>query len=114
MERELTCIICPRGCRLKIDENMNVTGNFCPRGAMYAKQELTDPKRNITSIMRVKNREHLMVSVKTDHEISKNRIFEILEELKKVGVDAPIHIGDILIKNVAGSGANIIATKEIL
>ena len=112
--KELTCIICPRGCRLKIDDNMNVTGNFCKRGEMYAKQELTDPRRSITSIMRVSNRENLMVSVKTNKDISKAKIFEVLKAIENVSVKAPIHIGDVLVKNAADSGADIIATKEVL
>ena len=60
--KELTCIVCPRGCRLKVDDDLNVTGNFCPRGAQYAKDELTDPKRMITSFVRVKNRKDTVVS----------------------------------------------------
>ena len=111
--KELTCIICPRGCRLKVDDNMNVTGNFCMRGAMYAKQELTDPRRSITSIMRVSNRENLMVSVKTNKDISKAKIFEVLKAIENISVQAPIHIGDVLVKNAADSGADIIATKEV-
>ena len=113
MSKELTCIVCPRGCRLTIDDNLNVTGNSCPRGAQYAKDEMTNPKRMITSIVRVKNRENLMVSVKTSTSIPKGKIFDILEEIAKVSVDAPIHIGDVLIKDVLGTGSDIVATKEI-
>ena len=113
MSKELTCIVCPRGCRLTIDDNLNVTGNSCPRGAQYAKDEMTNPKRMITSIVRVKNRENLMVSVKTSTSIPKGKIFDVLEEIAKVSVDAPIHIGDVLIKDVLGTGSDIVATKEI-
>ena len=113
MSKELTCIVCPRGCRLTIDDNLNVTGNSCPRGAQYAKDELTNPKRMITSIVRVKNRENMMVSVKTSTSIPKGKIFDVLKEIEKVGVDAPVHIGDILIKDVLGTGSDIVATKEI-
>lgn len=113
MAKDLTCIVCPRGCRLHIDDNNVVTGNFCPRGAKYAIDELTNPKRMITSILRVKNREDLMVSVKTENSIPKGMIFDVLEVIKKVEVNAPIHIGDVLIKNVLGTGVNIVATKEI-
>ena len=113
MSKDLTCIVCPRGCRLHIDDELNVTGNFCPRGAEYAKNELTNPKRMITSIVRVKNRENTMVSVKTSTSIPKGKIFEILKEIEKVSVDAPIHIGDVVIKDVLGTGSDIVATKEI-
>ena len=111
--KELTCIVCPRGCRLVIDDNLNVTGNSCPRGAIYAKDELTNPKRMITSIMRVKNRKDTVVSVKTSTSIPKGMIFEVMEEINKVGVDAPTHIGDVAIKDVLGTGADIIITKNI-
>ena len=111
--KELICIVCPRGCRLKVDDDLNVTGNFCPRGAQYAKDELTDPKRMITSFVRVKNRKDTVVSVKTSTAIPKGMIFEVMEEINKVGVDAPTHIGDVAIANVLGTGADIIITKNI-
>lgn len=113
MSKELTCIVCPRGCRLTIDDNLNVTGNSCPRGAQYAKDEMTNPKRMITSIVRVKNRDNMMVSVKTSQSIPKGKIFDVMAEIEKVSVNAPVHIGDIVIKNVLGTGSDIVATKEI-
>ena len=113
MSKELTCIVCPRGCLLTIDDNLNVTGNSCPRGAQYAKDEMTNPKRMITSIVRVKNRENMMVSVKTSTSIPKGKIFEVMAEIEKVSVNAPVHIGDIVIKDVLGTGSDIVATKEI-
>ena len=113
MSKELTCIVCPRGCRLTIDDNLNVTGNSCPRGAQYAKDEMTNPKRMITSIVRVKNRENMMVSVKTSVSIPKGKIFDVMAEIEKVSVNAPVHIGDIVIKDVLGTGSDIVATKEI-
>ena len=111
--KELTCIVCPRGCRLTIDDDLNVTGNSCPRGAIYAKDELTNPKRMITSFMRVKNRENCVVSVKTSTSIPKGMIFQVMEEINKVGVDAPTKIGDVAIKDVLGTGADIIITKNV-
>ena len=111
--KELTCIVCPRGCRLTIDDELNVTGNTCPRGAQYAKDELTNPKRMITSFVRVKNRENCVVSVKTSTSIPKGMIFDVMNEIEKVRVSAPVKIGDIAIKNVLNTGADIIITKNI-
>ena len=111
--KEFTCIVCPRGCRLTIEDKLHVTGNSCPRGAQYAKDEVTNPKRMITSIMRVKNRENTVVSVKTSNSIPKGMIFEVMEEINKVGVNAPTHIGDIAIKNVLNTGVDILITKNI-
>lgn len=111
--KELTCIVCPRGCRLTIDDELNVTGNSCPRGAQYAKDELTNPKRMITSFVRVKNRDNTVVSVKTSTSIPKGMIFDVMNEIDKVRVSAPTKIGDIAIKNVLNTGADIIITKNI-
>ena len=111
--KELTCIVCPRGCRLTIDDDLNVTGNSCPRGAQYAKDELTNPKRMITSFVRVKNRENTVVSVKTSTSIPKGMIFDVMNEIDKVRVTAPTKIGDVAIKNVLNTGADIIITKNI-
>ena len=111
--KELTCIVCPRGCRLTIDDELNVTGNSCPRGAQYAKDELTNPKRMITSFVRVKNRENTVVSVKTSTSIPKGMIFDVMNEIDKVRITAPTKIGDVAIKNVLNTGADIIITKNI-
>lgn len=111
--KEFTCIVCPRGCRLTIDDNLNVTGNTCPRGKQYAIDEVTNPKRMITSIVRVKNRENEVVSVKTSNAIPKGMIFDVMNEINKVQVNAPTKIGDIAIKNVLDTGVDIVITKNI-
>ena len=111
--KELTCIVCPRGCRLKIDDDMNVFGNACPRGEKYAIQELTNPTRTVTSSIRVTNRPYTLVSVKTDQPIPKDKMFEVMEEINKLTVEAPTKIGDIVKKNILDLGADIIITKNI-
>lgn len=111
--KEFTCIICPRGCRLKVDDDMNVTGNTCPRGKEYAISELTNPVRSITSSVRVRNRDDLLVSVKTSGQIPKGKIFEVMEEINKIAVDAPTRIGDVAKKNILGLGVDILITKNI-
>ena len=111
--KEFTCIICPRGCRLTIDDNQNVTGNFCIRGKQYAISEVTNPVRTITSSVRVSNREDLLVSVKTSGPIPKGKIFDVMEEINKLSVNAPTHIGDVVKGNILGLGVDIIITKNI-
>ena len=111
--KELTCIVCPRGCRLQIDEAMNVTGNFCPRGKQYAISELTNPVRTITSSIRVKNRPYTLVSVKTSCAIPKGKIFEVMQEIDQLAVDAPTRIGDVVKAHILGLDADIIITKNI-
>ncbi|MCR5505460.1 MAG: DUF1667 domain-containing protein [Bacilli bacterium] len=111
--KEMTCIICPRGCRLTVDDNMNVSGNFCPRGKAYAISELTNPVRTITSSVRVINREDLLCSVKTSGPVPKGKIFDVMEEINKLGVEAPTHIGDIVLCNILGLGVDVVITKCI-
>ena len=111
--KEFTCIICPRGCRLKVDDDMNVTGNFCIRGKQYAISELTNPVRTITSSIRVNNREDLLVSVKTSCPIPKGKIFEVMKAIDQLSVSAPTRIGDVVAANILGLGADIVITKNI-
>lgn len=116
-QKELTCIGCPLGCTLYVEMEdgkvKKVIGNTCPRGEQYAQKELTNPTRIVTSTVRVMNGTIPMVSVKTSSEIPKNKIAECIAQIKDTIVVAPIYIGDVIIKNVAGTHSNIVATKEI-
>lgn len=113
--KDLVCIVCPMGCRLKVDEknDYKVTGNLCPKGAFYGKKELTSPTRTITSTVKIKNALYSRLPVKTSTEIPKNIIFEIMNEINKIEVSSPVKVGDVLLKNVLNTGANIIATKNM-
>ena len=111
--RELICITCPRGCHLVVDDNLNVSGNTCPRGEMYAKAELTHPVRMVTSSVAVVSKVESRLPVKTKEPIPKELIFKVMEEINKVEVKAPIKIGDVIIKNVLGTNVDIVATKNI-
>ena len=114
--KELTCIGCPRGCTLKIErdgDGWSVTGNTCPRGDAYARKEVTAPTRIVTSTVRVTGGTLAMVSCKTRSDIPKGKIFDVVRALKDVEVPAPITIGQVLAENVAGTGVDIIATKNI-
>lgn len=116
-ERELTCINCPLGCSLKVtiddDNNIKVQGNSCKRGELYGIKECTNPTRIVTSTVFIKNGEERVVSVKTDKDIPKDKIFDCIKALKNIEAEAPINIGDIIISNVLGLEADIIATKSI-
>lgn len=113
LPRDLICICCPRGCHLHVDENLNVTGNTCPRGAIYGKQEVVNPTRVVTSTVRIKGSNLPMCPVKTNGSIPKGKIFEAMEEINKVRLSAPIHVGDIIIENIAGTGVSLIATRNM-
>lgn len=112
--KELICITCPRGCHLKVDDNLNVTGNFCPRGAMYAKAELTHPVRTLTSTVKINSKVADRLPVKSARPLPKELIFKAMEEINKVTMNAPISIGDVVIKNIFNTGIDIVATKDIL
>ena len=113
----LICIGCPLGCPLTVEmegkEVKTVTGNTCPRGVAYAQKELTNPTRIVTSTVRVAGGKLAMVSVKTESDIPKGKIFDCVKALKEVEVTAPVKIGDVIVENVAGTGVNIIATKNV-
>ena len=115
--KELICIGCPLGCPLKVEleggQVMGVTGNTCRRGDAYARKEVTNPTRIVTSSVAVEGGSLAVVSVKTREDIPKGKIFEIMEALKGVKVQAPIHIGDVVVQDVAGTGVDIIATKNV-
>lgn len=115
--RELICIGCPLGCQLKVQidhgQVTEIAGNTCKRGDIYARKEVTNPTRIVTSTVTVEDGNHAVVSVKTSRDIPKDKIFEIIQEIKEVKVKAPVHIGDIIVSNVAGTGADIVATKEV-
>ena len=117
MSKEMICINCPMGCRLTVDDsdknNILVTGNTCPRGKTYAINEITAPKRMVTGSVRVSGGTIPMVSVKTREAIPKQLICESLEVLKNVVLTAPVHIGDVAVKDVCGCGVDVIVTKNV-
>ena len=101
----LICIKCPRGCELSIDGE-NISGNACLRGIDYAKEELTSPKRIVTYLAKS---DHGIIPVKTDIDVPKSKINEVLIEISKLNLKNT-KIGDVVIKNVLGTGANVIVT----
>ena len=117
MNRTLTCIGCPMGCLVTVTldggEILSVTGHTCKRGEIYAKKEVTDPTRIVTSTVRVSGGVKERVSCKTREDIPKDKIFAVMEEINRVTVPAPIGIGDILIENAASTGVAIIATANV-
>lgn len=117
-DQNLTCIGCPLGCSISVSLSDNgevseTTGNTCKKGEEYARKEVTNPSRVVTSIVKINNGDVNMVSVKTAEDIPKGKIFDCMEALKKVTVTAPVQIGEVIIKNVCGTGVDVIATKKV-
>ena len=115
--RELICINCPLGCSLTVTmENgavKKVEGNTCKQGEAYGKKEVTNPTRIVTSSVRVAGGSLPVVSVKTASDIPKEKIYDCAEALRFVRVNVPVHIGDVVLKDVCQTGVDIIATKNI-
>ena len=114
MQKNLTCIICPRGCALTAEINgkrVSVTGHTCPKGEEYAVNECLSPVRTVTATVRISNRCDTMVSVKTAAPIPKGKIFEAMELIRSASVEAPVKIGDVILPDVFGT--TVVATKDI-
>ena len=117
MKKELTCIVCPIGCHLSAELNesgevISVSGNTCPRGAAYARDELTHPTRTLTTTVKIANRAGVMLPVKTDKPISKEKLMEAMEILRTTKASAPIQVGDVLLPDLFGE-ANVVATATV-
>ena len=121
--KTLTCINCPMGCQVTItyeikdgrinEETMTVTGNTCLRGKTYAISEVTNPVRTVTGTVGLSNRELRVVPVKTKTPVPKDKVSDVAKALTDVKVEAPVHIGDVVIKNVCGTGSDIVITDNI-
>ena len=117
--RNLICIGCPMGCMMEVQlengEVLSVTGNTCMKGDIYARKEVTNPTRIVTSSVRVSDSKEgaVTVSCKTASDVPKGKIFEVVRDLKDVCVKAPVHIGDVVKADVAGTGVSVIATKDV-
>lgn len=119
MVKEMICISCPIGCALTVEygeengrakkESIKVSGNTCPRGIVYAENEIIAPKRMVTTTVKLKGGG--TVAVKTDNPVPKGEIFAVLKKLKGLEVSAPVKIGQALYKDVCG-GVNIVATQN--
>lgn len=116
-KRELTCIGCPMGCRIMVSLKegivTEVSGNTCKIGDTYVREEVSAPKRTVTSTMKVCGGELPVISVKTKEAVPKEKIFAVMEEINRGSVEAPVQIGETLIENVAGTNIAVVATREM-
>jgi|AGTN01.2.fsa_nt_gi Uncharacterized protein with conserved CXXC pairs len=113
---ELVCIVCPNGCRMTAeikDGKLILDGNRCARGEGFAKEELTDPKRSVSTTVATAFKEYPVVPVRTDGVIPKNKMFEVVELAKKIKIDKPLPRGTILAENLFGCGVNLILGADI-
>lgn len=117
MEQNITCINCPVGCRMTVQlsdngEVLSVSGNTCPRGDKYARQECTAPERMITAVIPVAGSE-TPLSVKTASPVPKKLIPDVMAELRRVRLSAPVRLGQIVLPDVLGTGVDVVATRDV-
>ncbi|MHA2391288.1 MAG: DUF1667 domain-containing protein [Promethearchaeota archaeon] len=115
--KDIRCIVCPTGCLIhveKVNGELIIEGHSCKRGEEYAREEFIAPKRILTTTIRVENGFLPLIPVRSDTPIPKERLQETLREIAKTKIKAPIKMGDILIKDVIGLDANIIASRDLI
>ena len=116
-KRELICVTCPRGCRITVemeDEKIiRILGNTCERGEKYAESEIKDPRRMFASTVRIRNGVHPVLPVTVTQPFPKDRLKDLSAELRKTEVTAPVRMGDVIVKNVLGTGIDVIASRDM-
>ena len=116
-KKEITCVVCPIGCKILIKTDGKkfelLEGNKCKQGIYYARSEALDPRRVLTSSVLVEGGILPLVSVKTKKPIPKDKIFDVLKQIQRIKVNAPIKIGQVIVKNIANTNIDLIATKTI-
>lgn len=116
-KKELTCIGCPLGCQISVvieqGNVVEIKGNTCKIGENYARQEVTAPVRIVTSTVKVENGVLPVVPVKTKSDIPKEKVFDVIKELKGIRLQAPVAIGQTVLADVCGTGVDVVATRDV-
>lgn len=116
MEKTMTCVACPLGCQLTVtvdgDTVLSVTGNTCKRGDTYARNEITCPVRSLTTTVRCEGGLHPVVPVKSSVPVPKEKLLECMKVINASTVKAPVFVGQVIIHNILGTDANIVATNN--
>ena len=114
---KMICISCPKGCSLEVTHDgsalIKVDGESCKQGVDYAEREISDPRRMVASTVRVKNGFHPLVPVYTFAPVPKAMIQNVLKELRKVELPAPVKGGSVVIEDILGTGVNVIASRDM-
>jgi len=116
-KRHFTCVTCPVGCEIDVELQdgrvVSMEGNKCDKGEEFILQELEEPMRILTTTVRLKGARWAMLPVRTDAPVPRRLLFQAIEELAGVELQAPVKLYDVVLKNVAGTGANIVATRNM-
>jgi CxxC motif-containing protein len=115
--REIICIVCPTGCRIRVrgddPRQLEVTGNECKKGEEYALKETIDPRRTLITTVQLRHGRLRRLPVRTNEEIPKKSIFPCMEVINRTVVEAPVEIGQVIISDILGTGADVVATRSI-
>lgn len=118
MEKTLTCIGCPMGCTITVTMEdgkvQNIEGNTCQVGYEYAAKEVIAPVRKVTTTVRVQNGNLPVLPVKTSDDIPKEKIFDVIDALQKVQIEAPFHVGEVVVDDICNTGVSVVATANVL
>ncbi len=115
-ETKIICVACPKGCRLRINrqgETMVVSDQGCKRGEQYAVQEITDPRRMVATTVRIQSNSHPLLPVYTSAPIPKGKIQPLLIQLRKINLKVPVKMGQVVLKDVLGTGIDVLASRDI-
>lgn len=116
-DKDFICITCPMGCSIAVIHDgatiVELTGNNCKRGVTYVQNELTDPRRMVASTVKVRGSLHPLLPVYTATPFPKNRIFDLLAELRQVELQAPVTMEQVVLENALGTGVNVIASRDM-
>ena len=112
--RKFICIQCPMGCEIIVSKDgTKIEGNKCPRGKEYVIQEMTSPKRVLTTTVFIEKGLHPMLPVRSNGELPKEFLGKCMKILAGVKVRAPVKRGDVIYENILGTGVNIVASRSM-
>lgn len=117
MKKEIVCTVCPRGCNIVVEGNgkdvTEINGYGCKRGISYAETEYSNPVRILTTTVKIQGKDNDLLPVRSNRPISKAKIMECMEVIKKTEVKLPIKIHEVVVSNICGTGVDIVATKTL-
>ncbi|MBQ7898039.1 MAG: DUF1667 domain-containing protein [Clostridia bacterium] len=117
MKKEIICTVCPRGCHIQVegegDNVISVEGNACKRGFTYASAEFSHPVRILTTTVKIKGASHDLLPVRSQSPLPKEKLFECMDIIRGAEATLPVKCGDVIIPDIASTGINIVATKNI-
>jgi CxxC motif-containing protein len=115
-ETKIICVACPKGCRLRVNregETFAISDQGCKRGEQYAKQEMTDPRRMVATTVQIENCSHPLLPVYTAAPFPKGKIKPLLIALRRIQLQAPIQMGQVVLKNALDTGIDVLASRDI-